>query len=65
LFHYNEKVYISFKTSVKTKILKCHHDDELMNYFDIEWTQKLVSHKYYWLKSIEDVKKYVFSYNVY
>jgi len=36
LLHYNERVYISFETSVRTKILKCHYDDELMSYFDIE-----------------------------
>jgi len=65
LFHYNKKIYIFSETSVETEILKCHYDDELMNHFDIEWTQKLVSCKYYWSELIEDVKKYVFSYNVY
>jgi len=62
LLHYNEKVYISFETSVKTEILKCHYDDALMSYFDIEWTQKLVLCKYYWSELTENVKKYVFSY---
>jgi len=65
LLHYNEKVYISSETSVKTEILKCHYDDELMSHFDIEWTQKLVSCKYYWLKLTENIKKYVFSCDVY
>jgi len=65
LLHYNEKVYISSETSVRTEILKCHYDDELINHFHIEWTQKLVSHKYYWSKLTVNEKKYVFSCNVY
>jgi len=36
LLHYNEKIYISFETSVKAEILKCHYDDELMSHFNIE-----------------------------
>jgi len=64
LLHYNERIYISFKTSIKAKILKCHHDDELMNHFDIEQIQELVLCKYYWLKLIENIKKYVFSCDV-
>ena len=32
LFHYNKKIYISSETSVRTEILKCHYDDELMSY---------------------------------
>jgi len=35
------------------------------NLFDIEWTQKLVSCKYYWSELTEDMKKYVFLYDVY
>jgi len=65
LLCYNERVYISFETSVKTEILKHHYDDELMSHFNIEWTQELVSHKYYWLKLTENIKKYVFSCDIY
>jgi len=36
LLHYNERIYISFETSVRAEILKCHYDDELMSYFNIE-----------------------------
>ena len=36
LLHYNKRVYISSETSVKTEILKCHYNDELMSHFDIE-----------------------------
>jgi len=64
LLHYNKRIYIFSETSVKAEILKCHYDDELMNHFDIEWIQELMSCKYYWLKLTENIKKYVFSYNV-
>jgi len=37
LLHYNKRMYISSETSVKAEILKSHYDDELMNYFNIEW----------------------------
>ena len=36
LLHYKEQLYISFKISVKAKLLRCHHDDVLMKHFDIE-----------------------------
>jgi len=36
LLHYNKKVYIFSETSVKTKILKHHYDDELTDHFNIE-----------------------------
>jgi len=65
LLHYNKKIYISSETSVKTEILKHHYNDELMSHFNIEWTQKLVSHKYYWSELTENVKKYVFLCDVY
>ena len=35
-----------------------------MGYFDTEQTQELLLCKYYWHKLSEDVKKYVFSYDV-
>jgi ribosomal protein L40E len=36
----------------------------LTEHFSIEWTLELVSCKYYWLKLVKDVKKYVFSCNI-
>jgi hypothetical protein len=60
LLHYEKQLYISSETSVKAELLKCYYDDELMRHFSIEWTLKLMSHKYYWSELTEDVKKYVF-----
>ena len=60
-----KNIYISSETSVRTEILKYYYDDELMSHFNIEWTQKLVLCKYYWLKLTENIKKYIFSCNVY
>jgi len=64
LLQYERRLYIPLKASVWTELLKCHHDDELTRHFSIEWTLELVSHKYYWLKLVKDVKKYVFSCNI-
>ena len=36
LLCYEEQLYISFETSVRTKLLRCHHDDVLAEHFDIE-----------------------------
>jgi len=65
LLHYNEKIYISSEISVKTEILKSHYDDKLMSHFNIKQTQKLVLYKYYYSELTENVKKYVFLYNIY
>ena len=64
LLQYERRLYIPPEVSVQTELLKHHHDDELTEHFSIEWTLKLVSHKYYWLKLAKDVKKYVFSCNI-
>jgi hypothetical protein len=64
LLQYERRLYIPSEASVQTELLKHHHDDELTEHFSIEWTLELVSHKYYWLKLVKDVKKYVFSCNI-
>jgi len=61
LLCYKERLYIPPEASVWAELLKHHHDDELTRHFSIEQTLELVSHKYYWLKLVKDVKKYVFS----
>ncbi len=64
LLQYEKRLYIPPEASVQTELLKHHHDDELTEHFSIEWTLKLVSHKYYWPKLAKDVKEYVFSCNI-
>ncbi len=64
LLQYEKRLYIPFKASVQTELLKHHHDNELMRHFSIEQTLELVSCKYYWPKLTKDVKKYVFSCNI-
>jgi len=64
LLQYEERLYIPSEASVWTELLKRHHDNELTEHFSIEWTLELVSCKYYWLKLVKDVKKYVFSCNI-
>ena len=65
LLYYNKKIYISSETSIRTEILKCHYNDELMSHFNVEWTEKLVLYKYYWSELTENIKKYVFLCDVY
>ncbi len=65
LLQYERRLYIPPEASVQTELLKCHHDNELTEHFSIEWTLELVSRKYYWLKLVKDVKKYVSSCNIY
>ncbi len=64
LLCYEERLYISSEAFIQAELLKRHHNDELTEHFSIEWTLKLVSHKYYSLKLVKDVKKYVFSCNI-
>ena len=59
-----KRLYISSDEAIRAELLKHHHNDALVRHFDIEQTQELLSYKYYWHKLSEDVKKYVFSYNI-
>ena len=64
LYHW-ERLYISLNEAIRAELLKHHYDDALVKHFDIEWTQELLSCKYYWHELSEDVKKYVFSCDMY
>ena len=64
LLCYKKQLYIFSETSVKTKLLRDYYDNVLVKHFDIEWTLKLMSYKYYWSKLTKNIKKYVFSYNI-
>ena len=61
MLHHQERLYISSDEAIRAELLKHHHNDALAEHSDIEWTQELLSHKYYWHELSEDVKKYVFS----
>ena len=65
LLCYEEQLYIFSEASIRTKLLRCHHDDVLARHFDIEQTLKLMLHKYYWSELTKNIKKYVFSCNIY
>ena len=60
MLHHWERLYISSDEAIRAELLKHHHNDALAEHSDIEWTQELLSHKYYWHELSEDVKKYVF-----
>ena len=64
MLHHQERLYISSDEAIRAELLKHHHDNVLAEHFDIEWIQELLSCKYYWYELSEDVKKYVFSYDM-
>ena len=64
MLHHWRRLYISSDEVIRAELLKHHHDDVLVRHFDIEQTQELLSCKYYWHELSEDVKKYVFSYDM-
>ena len=63
--HHWERLYILSDKAIRVELLKHHYDNTLAEHFNIEWTQELLLHKYYWHKLSEDVKKYIFLCDVY
>ncbi len=59
IIKYNESLYVSENLSVRKKLLKCHHDDFLIRYFNADKINKLLNCKYYWKSMIKNVKKYI------
>ena len=49
---------------MKTKILRMHHDDSLTKYFEIKKTRSLLQRKFYRLKMLKNIKKYIQNCNV-
>ena len=44
---------------MKTKMLRLHYDDFLTKHFEIKKTRSLLQRKFYWLKMLKDIKKYI------
>ena len=40
-------------------MLRLHHDDSLTRHFEIKKTCSLLQKKFYWLKMLKDIKKYI------
>ena len=49
---------------MKAKILRLHHDDSLTKYFKIKKIYSLLQRKFYWLKMLKDIEKYIQNCNV-
>ena len=64
LLYYFYAIYVSDKTIIKTKILRVHHDDFLIKYFEIKKTCSLLQRKFYWFRMLKDIKKYIQDCNV-
>ena len=44
---------------MKTKILRMHHNGFLIKHFEIKKTRSLLQRKFYWLRMLKDIKKYI------
>jgi len=56
MIEYNESLYVSEDFSVREELLKRHHDDLLVRYFDTDKISELLDCKYYWKSMIKNVK---------
>ena len=65
LLNYNNKLYISNKTSIREELLKRYHDNLLAGHFEVAKIIELISRKYFWESIKADIKKYMNIYNVY
>ena len=59
LLYYFHIIYVSDETIMKAKILRLHHDDFLTKHFEIKKTHSLLQKKFYWLRMLKDIKKYI------
>ena len=59
LLYYFHAIYISDEAIMKTKMLRLHHDDSLTKHFEIKKTRSLLQRKFYWLKMLKNIKKYI------
>ena len=59
LLYYFHAIYIFDKTIIKMKILRLHHNNLLTKYFKIKKTCSLLQRKFYWLRMLKDIKKYI------
>ena len=64
LLYYFHVIYVSDEAIIKAKVLRLHYDDFLTKYFEIKKTRSLLQRKFYWLKMLKDIKKYIQSCDV-
>ena len=59
LLYYSHAIYVFDEIIMKVKILRLHYDDLLIKHFEIKKTRSLLQRKFYWLKMLKDIKKYI------
>ena len=64
LLYYFHVIYVFDETIIKTKMLCLHHDDFLIKHFEIKKTCSLLQRKFYWLRMLKNIKKYIQNCNV-
>ena len=55
--HYQSLLFVP--ETIKTELIRCHHNDLLTGHFSIKKTCKLLTRKYSWLTFRHNVKAYV------
>jgi len=52
-------IYVLLSTVIREKLMKIHHDDSYINYFEIKKIINLLWRKYYWQNLLKNMKNYV------
>ena len=65
MLYYFHAIYVLDKMIMKAKVLRLHHDNSLIKHFEIKKTRSLLQKKFYWLRMLKDIKKYIQSCDVY
>ena len=64
LLLHNLIVYIFSSTIIRKKLMKIHHDNLYINYFDIKKIINFLWKKYYWQRFFKNMKNYVKTYDI-
>ena len=59
IWRYKNCIYLPQSGSMRSLILRSHHDDPLAGHFGAKRTTTLIQRKYYWPRLTQDVKEYV------
>ncbi len=64
LLHHKNKIYILSDKVIKNELIKLHHDNVLVEHYEVDRTINLLFRKYYWVNIMNNVWEYVALYAV-
>ena len=64
MLYYGDIVYILEKTNLKAELLRLYYNDLFAGYFDNEKIFELFRKKFYWEGLTNNIKDYIFIYNI-